>query len=189
EAGYTTGAFLAGNPYLSHRFGYDSGFDTFCDFLDVEIGSLLDGCDETGSLSTRSRWNRRLAEACHKLGPIGSLYDEVYFQYCQRLASCPAKSLGTLRRFPAADVIVNRARDWLTGIAGGPFFLWLHLMDPHSPYYPAQKGLEWMGLRNHNASRARYLNSYWNRGDLGTKRLMRHRDEIIALYDAGIRCV
>src|SRR5215471_8886163 len=35
QAGYTTCAFLAGNPYLSHRFGYDSGFDGFCDFLDA----------------------------------------------------------------------------------------------------------------------------------------------------------
>src|SRR5438445_987528 len=42
QAGYATGAFLAGNPYLSHRLGYDSGFDTFCDFLDAETGSLSD---------------------------------------------------------------------------------------------------------------------------------------------------
>ena len=37
--GYATAAFLAGNPYLSRRFGYDQGFDTFHDFLDSEIGA------------------------------------------------------------------------------------------------------------------------------------------------------
>ena len=37
--------------------------------------------------------------------------------------------------------------------------------------------------------RARYLNSYWNRSDLAAARLARHRDEIVALYDAGIRWV
>ena len=29
QAGYATAAFLAGNPYLSRRFGYHAGFDTF----------------------------------------------------------------------------------------------------------------------------------------------------------------
>ena len=29
----------------------------------------------------------RLAKASHALGPVGVLYDELYFQYCQRLAS------------------------------------------------------------------------------------------------------
>ncbi len=189
QAGYATAAFLAGNPYLSRRFGYHAGFDTFRDFLDAEIGSLSDGPDEAGSPSARSRWNRRLAEACHRLGPVGSLYDELYFQYCQRLASSSAQSLAVLRRFPAADVIVDQACDWLAGIAGAPFFLWLHFMDPHSPYYPREKALEWMADGKLDASRARYLNSYWNRGDLEAKRLKRHHEEVIALYDAGIRWV
>jgi arylsulfatase A-like enzyme len=123
------------------------------------------------------------------LGPVGSVYDELYFQYCQRLGSPPAMSLDQLRRFPAADVIVDQARDWLTGIAGQPFFLWLHFMDPHSPYYPKQEALERMGRGALDASRARYLNSYWNRGDVAARRLQRHRDDIVALYDAGIRWV
>ncbi len=189
QSGYATGAFLAGNPYLSRRFGYDAGFDTFRDFLEAERGPLSDDSDGADTPSRRSRWNRRLAKACHNLGLVGSLYDEVYFQYCQRLASSPAQSLDMLRRFPGADVIVEQARDWLAGVAGAPFFLWLHFMDPHSPYYPPKKALEWMGDGKLDASRARYLNSYWNRGDLGAKRLKRHCDEVIALYDAGIRWV
>src|ERR1700739_3835035 len=32
-AGYTTAAFIAGNPYLGAHFGYDQGFDKFQDFL------------------------------------------------------------------------------------------------------------------------------------------------------------
>ena len=104
-------------------------------------------------------------------------------------ASAPALSLDQLRRFPAADVMVDHARDWLTGIKGQPFFLWLHLMDPHSPYYPRREALEMMQQHSLDASRARYLNSYWNRGDLGASRLRRHCKDVIALYDAGIRWV
>jgi arylsulfatase A-like enzyme len=66
-------------------------------------------------------------------------------------------------------------------------------MDPHSPYYPKQAALERMGRGSVSPYRARYANSYWNRSDLGSgpgeRRLTRHRDEIVALYDAGVRWV
>ena len=188
-AGHATAAFLAANPYLSPRFGYDAGFGTFKDFLDTEsaAGPGESGPDKNSRASTR--WNQSLAKVAHGLGPAGRLYDELYFQYCQRLASPAAGSLDQLRRFPTADVIVDHALDWLSGIAGQPFFLWLHLMDPHSPYYPQPEALEWMGQSALDASRARYLNSYWNRGDVGASRLRRHRHNIVALYDAGIRWV
>src|SRR5579864_1177945 len=37
DVGYSTAAFLAGNPYLNARFGYQQGFDTFRDFLDAAL--------------------------------------------------------------------------------------------------------------------------------------------------------
>jgi arylsulfatase A-like enzyme len=189
ESGYATAAILAGNPYLSPRFGYDAGFESFESFLDAESSPVPDDAGESTILRRRSHWNLRLAKACHGLGPLGPLYDELYFQYRQRLAVPPIPSLDVLRRFPSADVIVDRAREWLSGIASRPFFLWLHFMDPHAPYYPSEKALEWMGNGNLGALGARYLNSYWNRGDLGASRLRRHREDVIALYDAGIRWV
>jgi len=189
DAGHATAAFLAANPYLSPRFGYDAGFSVFKDFLDSESAPVTEISDRGRDATPLNRWNRRLAKVSHALGPVGMLYDELYFQYCQRLASAPALSLDQLRRFPAADVMVDHARDWLTGIRGQPFFLWLHLMDPHSPYYPRREALEMMGQHSPGAPRARYLNSYWNRGDLGASRLQRHRKDVMALYDAGIRWV
>jgi arylsulfatase A-like enzyme len=38
-------------------------------------------------------------------------------------------------------------------------------------------------------ARARFLNSYWNRSDLGPRRLDRHREDVVALYDSGVRWV
>jgi arylsulfatase A-like enzyme len=35
-----------------------------------------------------------------------------------------------------ADHAVNAAKWWLRANRGTPFFLWLHLFDPHSPYIP-----------------------------------------------------
>jgi arylsulfatase A-like enzyme len=188
--GYTTAAFLAANPYLSPRFGYSAGFGTFRDFLDTEDNSVLSDPAHSREGSFRSRLNKYLANTCHQLAPLGSLYDELYFQYCQRAANGSTSSLSfdSLRRFPSADVIVDQANLWLDNLSGNRFFLWLHFMDPHSPYYPHQETLhEPNGTLG--SSRARHLNSYWNRGDIGPKRLSRHREEILSLYDAGIRWV
>ena len=188
QAGYATAGFAAANPYISSRFGYEQGFDTFRDFLDADPAASSEAKPHASN-GWASTLNRKLREGSHRMGPLGSVYEELYFQYCQRLAMPAVNSLDTLRRFPAADVIIDQARTWLASTGERPFFLWLHFMDPHSPYYPTVKALDLMGCGAVTPVRARYLNSYWNRSDLGPRRLARHRDEVVALYDAGIRWV
>jgi arylsulfatase A-like enzyme len=190
QAGYATAFFGAGNPYLSAQFGYDFGFDTFRDFLDGDLAPIS---DSKSNSSSRKDWagnlNRALASVSHKIPGAGAVYDEVYFQYCQRRAALKPQSLDTLRRFPAADVLVDQARTWLVSVGEQPFFLWLHFMDPHSPYYPTEAALESLGESALKAARARYVNESWNRSDIGRSRLCRYRDEVTALYDAGVRWV
>jgi arylsulfatase A-like enzyme len=182
--GYATAAFSAANPYISPRFGYDAGFGQFNDFLQHPHGADRNGA-ELGARK-RTEWNSKLFRFTHALGPVGAIYDEMYFRYGQRAVPDP-ESIDAMRRFPSAAEIVDHAERWLQEVRT-PFFLWLHFMDPHSPYYPSATALEKMGTTI-SPSRARYLNSYWNRGDLGARRLQRHRDEVIALYDAGVRFV
>lgn len=189
QAGYSTASFGAANPYISSRFGYEHGFDTFRDFLNNELEPLSNSnTDAPPPDSWASRLNQKLQKARPALGPLRILYDELYFQYCQRVTPA-ANSLDALRKFPSADVIVDEACRWLGSVGDAPFFLWLHLMDPHSPYYPKDDALALMGNESMSPPRARYLNSYWNRSDLGPRRLARHRDEVIRLYDAGVRWV
>ena len=192
QAGYATAAFTAANPYISARFGYERGFDTFRDFLDTDRdhGEPVAHSGNIKSAASGDNWasrlNRKLQKVRSALGPVGTLYDELYFQYCQR--SIPvAESLDALRRFPAADVIVDEACRWVDTMDDQPFFLWLHLMDPHSPYYPKEEALDLMGDAPLSPFRARYLNSFWNRSDIGPPRLAGHRDAIVALYDSGVR--
>jgi arylsulfatase A-like enzyme len=190
HAGYATAAFIAGNPYISGRFGYDQGFDTFHDFLDDDPAPVLASEKSfVGNQSRASRLNQKLQGLSEKIAPLAAAYHELYFRYCQLRATPPSSSLDELRRFPAANVLVDHACSWLAATGGGPFFLWLHLMDPHAPYFPTQKALELMGKEGCTPSRARYLNSFWHRHDLGPRRLAKHRDEVVALYDAGIRWV
>src|SRR5271165_2505894 len=189
QAGYATAAFSAANPYISERFGFAQGFDFFRDFNHEELQPLS---EERGNLASNNggahRLNRSLEKIARSLGPLGTVYDELYFRYCQRVTPV-ADSIDALRRFPSADVVVDHACEWITSIGDRPFFLWLHVMDPHAPYYPKDNALALMKQEPITPYRARYLNSYWNRSDLGPQRLAAYREEIVALYDAGIRWV
>jgi arylsulfatase A-like enzyme len=194
RAGYETAAFVAANPYLSARFGYQQGFAVFRDFLSEEsarsyVMNSGDRKHTVQSARARTRFNQRIARLAHGLGPVGAMYDELYFQYCQRIAAPKNESWDSLRRFPAADVLVSEACAWLASLGQRPFFLWLHLMDPHAPYYPPPQAIGAMGAGQVKPARGRYLNESWNRSDLGPGRLHRYRDEIVCLYDAGIRRV
>jgi arylsulfatase A-like enzyme len=188
--GYATAAFGAANPYISARFGYDQGFETFQDFLSGELKPLSVGA--TVAVASNGRWtrlNQNLSRLAHAAGPLGRVYDSLYFEYCERWATPRPQSLDELRRFPSADVIVGHALDWFPSAGNRPFFLWLHLMDPHAPYYPKSEALDLMRTRRVSPFQARYVNSSWNRSDLSPSRLRRHREEVIDLYDAGIRWV
>jgi arylsulfatase A-like enzyme len=187
QAGYATAAFSAGNPYLTATFGYGQGFDAFSDFMDG--WSAIPDAGPAPAIQWRGHLNRQLQKVRPLMGPLGPIYDELYFQYCQRQSKSKANSTDALRVYPAADVLVDQAREWLVSVGDAPFFLWLHLMDPHAPYYPPEKAQELMGGTLVTPQRARYLNSFWNRSDLGPKRLARHREDVIALYDSGIRWV
>jgi arylsulfatase A-like enzyme len=187
QAGYRTAAYVAGNPYLTSRFGYAQGFDDFHDFLSSELPRSGAGLDlNDSSPRAWTRLNSRIAVAAHRIRPLGKLYDELYFQYRQRIAVSNT-SWDSLRRFPSADVLVDRADDWLGSIGQEPFFLWLHFMDPHAPYYPTAEALSAMSADRIHPGRGRYLNAAWT--ELGEERIFKYRDEIVRLYDAGIRWV
>ena len=184
QAGYATAAFAAANPYISSRFGYQQGFDAFRDYQEDAPRPI----GNTAVAGWASQLNRTLQKMRPSLGPLGIACDELYFRYCQRVTPLPP-SVEALRRYPAADVIVDDACEWLASHRDKPFFLWLHLMDPHSPYYPKQEALELMGDPPVTPKRARYMNDSWNRSNLGPRRFSHYRDEIVRLYDAGIRWV
>ena len=189
ESGYATGAFSAGNPYISPRFGYDQGFEVFRDFLDVEAQPTQESviAETPPGDSSRGQLNRSLKNFAGALG-LSRVYNELYFQYCMRIAPV-AESVDALRKFPSADILVDQAQSWLASVGRRPFFLWLHLMDPHAPYYPPNEAFRDLAGRDIEPGRARYLNEYWNRSDLTASALGGKRNEVVQLYDAGLRWV
>jgi arylsulfatase A-like enzyme len=189
ESGYATGAFSAANPYISSRFGYDEGFEVFRDFLDFDSPATENQVspETPHGDTTRGRLNRSIRNITGALG-LSKLYNELYFQYCMKIAP-EVHSVDALRRFPSADVLVNQAQSWLASVGRRPFFLWLHLMDPHSPYYPLNDPFRELVGRDLDPGYARYLNENWNRSDLSSSAFVKRRDEVVLLYDAGIRWV
>jgi len=188
EAKHETAAFIAGNPYLTARFGYDQGYVHFSDFLNATAR------DQTTSLRppVRARWSRlnQSVERFSRLTKFTSAaYNELYFRYCQWRSGRDNLSMDQLRRYPAADVVVSAACAWLQALRAEQFFLWIHLMDPHHPYYPPQEALQSLGISQITPFRARFLNSFWNRFDLSPQRLKRYKQDVMALYDAGVHWV
>jgi len=103
--GYTTGAFLGFNPYLSK---WRNRFDEFWN-------GGLSGKDEDWYGHTLEKWfNRGYRTALLK------------------------------KRVPGSEVL-ERARQWYHR-QSSPKFLWIHLMEPHKPYYPGLKAARDIGL-------------------------------------------
>ncbi len=52
-----------------------------------------------------------------------------------------------LHRNREGKIVVDRALDWLAGRTERPFFCWVHLYDPHTPYldHPDQFGKQFLG--------------------------------------------
>lgn len=185
ESGFATAGFSAGNPYISERFGFARGSDVFCDFLGAN--EYISPPLPLPAPGTRTRINNQLSRVCHNIPGARAAYDELYFRYCQHKAAAGNGSLDALRRYPSAEVIVDRAISWLKDNVGRPFFLWLHLMDPHAPYFPKAEALELMGEQVPSAAEAAYVNACWNRGNLSVARLRKKLPAAMRLYDAGIR--
>ncbi len=190
QAGYATAAFSAANPYISARFGYDQGFEVFRDFLDFEAAATSDPEAAKSPLSghfrgTLNRWLKKSGQAAG----LNGIYDELYFQYRVRIAAPAVRSVDELRKYPSADIVVESAESWLASIDSRPFFLWIHLMDPHHPYYPPAAALRDLTGKDLSPARVRYLNEFWNRSDVAGARLQKHKQAVVELYDAGIRWV
>jgi len=190
EVGYTTAAFIAGNPYLCRRFYYHQGFDHFEDFLTPSAQMHSEEKPDRSSSPLRRRLNQALQRVVDFWPPARSLYNELYFHYCMWVDPRGRDGrLDTLRQYPTADVVVESALAWLSQQKRSPFFLWLHLMDPHHPYYPPAESLAGLGYSDLTPRQAFYLNETWKRDDISVRRLQRYRDRMVALYDAGIRWV
>jgi arylsulfatase A-like enzyme len=107
DHGYTTGA-LVDNIHLSESFNFHQGFDTFR-FL-------------------RPEWPLRPGDAGFRLAAYGGarLLIERYLNPGKRVE----------RYYQDARVVTDEALSWLARHGDERWFLMVHYMDPHDPYFP-----------------------------------------------------
>jgi arylsulfatase A-like enzyme len=116
-AGYETAAFQT-NPHLRVEKNYDVGFGTFNDF-DDEAGGL-------------SRLRYLVTQNLDSDSRLYALLKRLYHLF--RTTSGSAD-------YAEAPTLNDRALDWLDGEWNreSPFFLWIHYMDVHYPFYPPEE--------------------------------------------------
>ncbi|WP_101294053.1 sulfatase [Halegenticoccus soli] len=166
-SGIRTGGFNAANGFLTHHWGYDRGFDEFESFV-------------TGAES--GPYSRYLAAHPTVQGWI-QLATSPFRRAVSRLAG------GSDDR-PFADTSrmldVERRASRFVRDADGPFFLWVHYMDAHTPYVPALRYLREVSSRRVSAfgmARAHV------RTGLGREVGDRTLADLKTLYDAAVRQV
>lgn len=126
-------------------------FATLATGLDPRVhgaGRRLDGpsWDGSGPKARLPTATRTLAEELAAAGLVtGSIYNNVYLTPAFGLEQGFDEHLG-FHYSTRANVLVDRALAWLDDHRRRRFFLFLHLLDPHTPYTPPPKRFCWEAL-------------------------------------------
>ena len=170
--------------------GYDQGFASFEDFLKSATSGGVSASTPGHVEEQITRWpglNRAIRSLTGRSAILQAIYQEWYFAY--GLWAVGRRHRGDyyalLNKHPRADALTAGAINWLAS-GSEPFFLWLHYMDAHRPYCPPEEALKRLGRADLSPKKMFKLRNIWLRNDLSVKRLLRHREDFLALYDACI---
>ena len=126
--GYKTAAVIASNPYLSHYYRYDSGFDVFDDFYASKL--------EVRSTRERLALHKVARRVAGEEGAARLRRAKATYNY---LRECAAGANPALHEGSRAEKVTERGLALANEMDGdSPFFLWLHYMDLHGYFYATQ---------------------------------------------------
>lgn len=185
RAGYRTAAFIAANPWISHFYGWNRGFDEFHEYLEARPGDTVHGARmKPGTSGAASRidrfaaWARRFVPRNSPLfrwGVASKLFLKGHV-----LARRTIRSKLELR-----DSFFPGIGHWLESLERDrPFFLWVHDMEVHYPYLPTAEAERALGIK---------VPPDWRQINLGALiqyDLMANRipvDLVRDLYDGAVR--
>jgi arylsulfatase A-like enzyme len=142
QNGYST-SFLHDNPYLSSAFGYNRGFDYIVDF-----GRKGPSSSKIKDHIFPTIKNKKVRRKLWKTKDL-LLFLGWYFKDTPLNAD--------------AEKHFSKAAKWVQKV-NSPFFLWIHLMDAHTPYSTRHQILNQLGINKFNAFRV--ILKYFNRKKL-----------------------
>jgi arylsulfatase A-like enzyme len=120
DAGVATAGFNAANGFLTTHWGYDDGFDEFEPFV-ASVGSSIYS-RYLATHPTVEAWVQLATSPVRRLGSwLRGETDDRPFLDTSRMFDVEHSAKAFLEETPS------------------PFFLWIHYMDPHTPYVPAPR--------------------------------------------------
>lgn len=130
EQKYQTAGFHS-NPYLSKYFGYDRGFDHF-KYYSKEQNKIENMIDRIADplLPTRD-FPTELSVKEITIERFGLLLKMIKYYFLTK----------DVRQCLPADILTEHVISWIKNTSGN-FFLWVHYMDTHFPFYPNQRFLK-----------------------------------------------
>lgn len=118
DRGYTTGGFAV-NGFLSRDYRYDTGFDTYYSVQET---------------SSESRLLGRVGHRINDMFENDIFQDYVLGPVHSKLQSLEADENNRFQPGHTDRDTVDRALSFVDSHRDEPFFLWVHLMDAHTPY-------------------------------------------------------
>lgn len=162
---FETAGFNAANGFLTSHWGYDRGFDSFESFTDSD-GSFYGRY--IAAHPTVQGWVQLITSPFRRI--LGRLRgdDRPQFLDASRLIDVESRAVSFLES------------------TDGPFFLWVHYMDTHTPYVPAPRHLR--EVTHERTSTRRMLRAHIRTG-LGLEVNDNTLADLQALYDATVHQV
>lgn len=178
KEGWLTAAYHS-NPQLSRFSEYKKGFDIFEDLRYL--------ASATTNLHKKKELTFQKLEAYAR--SIGKKFKRPYGVALDVLLrikrSIPWRRRRPQRPSSSAIELTRKATSWLDK-SSSPFFLWLHYMNVHHPYFPPRNFFERFSDRKYDVSEGLYFSSkalngyYLSRNEL---------NYLLDLYDASINYV
>jgi arylsulfatase A-like enzyme len=174
--GYITAA-IHSNPFLSNFFGYNQGWDFFED-ITLATGKLRK------KNALRDFFNESFKNITFSFFP--QLFFKIkYLKYKTKEAKIGLKVKATL--------INQIVKDFIQSVKNEekPFFLWVHYMDVHGPYFSRENYYFNKPYSYSEAIAGSYINyliDYSQKKAL-RKFLEKYSQETINLYDQGVKCL
>lgn len=169
------------NTQLHSRFGWDRGFDVYYDSERTIVNDStidFDIDDGKGPSRTEALIESGKEKVYAKLDQDGFTYRLIESVY-RRLSSRSAP-------YDSAATAVDRTFDYLDVLSDEkPLFLWVHFMEPHSPYVPPKSYREQFLDKPLSDSEMWRLNDKMNTNE---DEVTDHEVSLISdLYDASVR--
>lgn len=143
------------------RFGLEESFDTVDGLVDWQTSTDTDG---TGRVGLGDRVRQYATNSFRK----ALRKDDIRKPVATAIRACGETVFGLLSTIPPDRRIFENVREWIAD-APEPYFVWLHLMNTHSPYTFQERDFEAVSDEPYSEGRhARTLNfarTHCNGGD------------------------